>query len=215
MARHLLFPSLMLVLVLARFSTAEELPAPALEAVAAFEKDTSAIVAEAEKKLEKRKAELVEKLKKLQDEYTKAGKLDEAVAIRDAVRGLTTNFAAGTKVEVEWRGSWYPAQVLEAKDGKWYIHYDNDGDEWNEWVDAPRIRCRGGTPAKPAGPAFPAGSKVDVKWEETWWPAEVIEAKDGTWHIHYDGYGDEWNEWVETARIRTREAIETDAPRLP
>ncbi len=51
-----------------------------------FEKDRDAIQQEADKKIEARKAAAVKALQDLQDQYAKAGKLDEAVAIRDYLR---------------------------------------------------------------------------------------------------------------------------------
>ena len=45
-----------------------------------------------------------------------------------------------TKAEVLWNGTWYAAEVLETKDGKFSIHYTGYGDNWNEWVGHDRIR---------------------------------------------------------------------------
>lgn len=101
-----------------------------------------------------------------------------------------------TVCEVEWAGSWYPAKVLETKEGKFHIKYDGYGDEWNEWVGMDRIRF----PAKKAAVALP--DKVEVEWAGTWYPAKVIEKKDGKFHIKYDGYSDTFNEWVGPERIR-------------
>jgi beta-lactamase regulating signal transducer with metallopeptidase domain len=54
--------------------------------VEAFEKDRAAIQQEADKKVESRREAAVKALEALQDQYAKAGKLDEAVAIRDFLR---------------------------------------------------------------------------------------------------------------------------------
>src|SRR5205814_2120639 len=100
------------------------------------------------------------------------------------------------QVEVEWHGTWYPAKILEQKDGKFYIKYDGWGDEWNEWVGKERIRL----PAK--GAVIAPDGKVEVFWSTTWFPAKILMEKDGKYLIKYDGYGDEWNEWVGKDRIR-------------
>jgi hypothetical protein len=42
--------------------------------------------------------------------------------------------------KVEWRGAWYDAKVLKTKPGKWFIHYVDDDDSWDEWVGKDRIR---------------------------------------------------------------------------
>jgi hypothetical protein len=64
----------------------DALPADAKELAQGFEKDRAAIQAEVDKKVEARRTELVKALEALQEQYTKAGKLDEAVAIRDYIK---------------------------------------------------------------------------------------------------------------------------------
>lgn len=44
--------------------------------------------------------------------------------------------------KVEWRGAWYDAKVLKTKPGKWFIHYVDDDDSWDEWVGKDRIRLK-------------------------------------------------------------------------
>jgi hypothetical protein len=67
-------------------ATHASLPADGQEVLKKFETDRDAIQQEADKKIEARRADLVKALQVLQDQYTKAGKLDEAVAIRDYIR---------------------------------------------------------------------------------------------------------------------------------
>jgi len=53
-------------------------------------------------------------------------------------------YAKGEKVQVSWKGSWYPATVLEVgKDanlGKYKIHYDGYDASWDEWVGPDRMK---------------------------------------------------------------------------
>ncbi len=52
-------------------------------------------------------------------------------------------WAAKDDVDVEWRGRWYPATVLEQRGGSHYlVHYDGYSEEWDEVVTAERIRLR-------------------------------------------------------------------------
>jgi beta-lactamase regulating signal transducer with metallopeptidase domain len=62
------------------------LPPDGGQLVTAFEKDRQAIREEAERKVDLRREDLVKALEALLDQYTKAGKLDEAIAIRDYLR---------------------------------------------------------------------------------------------------------------------------------
>lgn len=51
-------------------------------------------------------------------------------------------FEVGDPVEVNWKGSWYPAHVISAGRGRWKIHYDGYSNSWDEWVTARRIRAK-------------------------------------------------------------------------
>ena len=62
------------------------LPADVRQLVEGYDADREAIQQEADRKIEERRATVVKALEALQDQYTKAGKLDEAVAIRDFLR---------------------------------------------------------------------------------------------------------------------------------
>ena len=46
--------------------------------------------------------------------------------------------------------------------------------------------------------------KVKVKWQGSWWDAEVVEIKNGQYKIHYDNYGSNWDEWVNTDRMQSK-----------
>jgi Agenet domain/Caspase domain len=54
--------------------------------------------------------------------------------------GAGPAFAKGKRVEVEWRGDWWPATVRDRKGGRFLIHYVDYGDDWDEWVGRKRIR---------------------------------------------------------------------------
>jgi hypothetical protein len=61
----------------------QNLPADGQDLVKAFQADVDAIQREAEQKSNARRDELIKALQALQEEHTKAGRLDQAVAIRD------------------------------------------------------------------------------------------------------------------------------------
>jgi hypothetical protein len=54
-------------------------------------------------------------------------------------------YAKGDKVLVEWKGQWYPSTILEVgagdNAGKFKIHYDGWGAEWDEWVTTTRMKA--------------------------------------------------------------------------
>ena len=65
------------------------LPADAQTQVKSYQAERDALQQEIDRKLEAKRADLTKSLQALQDSYTKAGKLDEAIAIRDYIRSLT------------------------------------------------------------------------------------------------------------------------------
>jgi hypothetical protein len=131
------------------------------------------------------------------------GSLFALVLVIVFARAALADYAVGDKVEVKWKGKWWPAQVIEVKKDQWKIHYDGYDKSWDEWVKTARIRALKGGPLAPAGD-FKAGDKVQVEWKGKWWPAAVLEVKDGKFKIHYDGYDASWDEWVTSNRIKAK-----------
>lgn len=65
---------------------------------------------------------------------------------RDAVRGpdpgpdRPSGHAVGGRVDVQWSGGWYKAQILQQQAGRYLVRYDGYGSTWDEWVEPARIR---------------------------------------------------------------------------
>ena len=128
------------------------------------------------------------------------------------------------KLFVEWKGTWYPAEILASSDGSNYIHYTGYGPQWDEWVTAERMRFSIGealaiTPEVAAPePTVPESSSEAssseavrmtpvpgdpvVLWGDRWWRAEVLQTEGDRSLIRYVGYGAEWDEWVGTDRFK-------------
>lgn len=47
-----------------------------------------------------------------------------------------------------------------------------------------------------------ANERVEVEWQGEWYPAVILETRGAKYKIHYSGYGAEWDEWVDGARLR-------------
>ena len=97
--------------------------------------------------------------------------------------------------EVEEKGVWYRSQILDGREGEWQIHYIGWEAKYDEWVPAKRIR-------KPQGISVSGGDKVKVEWKGKWWDAKVMRVEGDFAFIHYDGYGEEWDEWVTGKRVK-------------
>jgi len=127
-----------------------------------------------------------------------------ALAIGMAQAALAAaDYRAGDQVEVQWKGTWYPAKVLEAKADQWKIRYDGYSSSWDEWVKADRIRKPKG--ATDAGRVrWKVGDPVRVEWKGKWYPAVILDVDADRYRVHYDGFEDSWDEWVVPARIKRR-----------
>jgi hypothetical protein len=44
------------------------------------------------------------------------------------------------QAEVEWQGTWWPAEVVKTNGDRYYIHYTGWANSWDEWVSPDRIR---------------------------------------------------------------------------
>ena len=64
-----------------------------------------------------------------------------AVAALFFLSPIALAFNAGDPVEIEYGGTWYAGKVKEAKDGQFFISYDNYDSSWDEWVDSARLRA--------------------------------------------------------------------------
>jgi hypothetical protein len=116
-------------------------------------------------------------------------------------------FAAGDTVEVEWKGTWYPASIMELMpQGRYKIHYEGYDNSWDETVAPTRVRAAAKVAAAPAAKAvFVAGDEVEVEWKGAWYRATIMEAKpQGRYKIHYEGYDNSWDETVSPSRIRAK-----------
>ncbi len=69
-----------------------------------------------------------------------ASSWDEWVTDSRIKKSSAPAYSVGESVQVKWKGSWYPATVLKAGDGKYYIHYAGYGSNWDEWVGPGRIK---------------------------------------------------------------------------
>ena len=99
--------------------------------------------------------------------------------------------AQSSRMFVEWHGSWWAAHAIgRSNDGRTLVHYDGWGRESDEVVGPDRI-------ARPV-----ADGKLFVEWHGSWWPATVIGSeRNGALRVHYDGWGNEWDETVDASRV--------------
>lgn len=144
-----------------------------------------------------------------------------ALALTAAPAGCKRPYEVGDHVLVEWEGKPYPAMIVKVEGpSKFRVHYDCCDETWDETVTRDRIKGRAPEgavspepPAKVRAKAIAAsqtnvykvGDRVRVEWHGTLYPAVIIAiVGQERYRVHFEGYGNEWDDTVGLARIQPR-----------
>jgi len=146
------------------------------------------------------------------------------------VAACNETYVVGDHVLVEWDTNDYPAFVIDVEGpARYRVHYEGYDAIWDETVNVSRVKGRitgpvqvppppakvarrGGAPASSssASPSdglvptrFKQGQRVRVVWHGRVFHAVILEALPGErYRVHYDGFGQEWDETIEVSRIK-------------
>lgn len=135
--------------------------------------------------------------------------------------GCKRRYEVGDKVLVEWEKETYPAVILEMNGPrKIKVHYEGYDPVWDETVPQERIKgFNDGKAPHPKPPqkvqakaldaaktnVYKIGDRVRVEWHGTMYPAVIVGiVGQERYRIHFDGYGDEWDDTVGLNRIQQR-----------
>ena len=133
--------------------------------------------------------------------------------------GCTRAYDVGDKVLVEWEGEIYPAIILEVPGpGKVKVHYEGYDEMWDEVVARNRLKGRVEGPVPIPDPpekvrrtavqaaqtnTHKINDRVKVEFQGHYYPAVVVGiVGPEKYCVHYEGYGNEWDENVSRDRIR-------------
>ncbi len=107
------------------------------------------------------------------------------------------NTRIGERLEVEWHGKFYKAEIIDARSGEVRIHYTNNVKSVDdEWVALDRTR-----PFRPEQHAV--GTPVEVQASnKSWYPGIVKQHFESLHLCGYDGWSDAYDEWFGPSRIR-------------
>ena len=121
-----------------------------------------------------------------QSEFVATGKFVPDTVM--AVAPQRSNPEISRRVEVKSEGAWYKARIIDARAGRFRVHYFGWEDSDDEWVLRKQIRN-----SKAVKYAWDA--TVKANWQDQWDSAEVLDEVDrGADLIHYVGYDGSWDE---------------------
>ncbi len=87
----------------------------------------------------------------------------------------------GETCEARWKGKWYQAEILAARDGKYQVTWPGWDQSYDSWVAPEDLRPAAQTP-------FADGTKLQIEWDGTWYAGSVVQSALGLLLVHYDGY---------------------------
>src|SRR5204862_3319157 len=78
----------------------------------------------------------------------------DATRLRPIVK---TKLNVGQHYEVKWQGKWYPATITKSvEDYFYFVHYENEAGEDDEWITPERARVARAEGGKPSPATFVA-----------------------------------------------------------
>lgn len=92
-------------------------------------------------------------------------------------------------------GKWYPAEILSAHDGKYFVTWPGWDHSSDSWITPENLR-----PAQRK--TLADGMVVEIEWDAKWYPGKILRSELGLVLVHYDGFTAADDEWVPLARLR-------------
>ena len=120
-------------------------------------------------------------------------KFTDALVVAKA--GARQGADVGKHIEAQDAGEWWRARVIDTREGEYFVSWIGYGPEWSRWVKVSQTR-------EFQPDVHKVGTKIEVEWDGTWYPAVVKETRLGLHYVAYDGYPEADNEWVPMNRIR-------------
>jgi hypothetical protein len=86
-------------------------------------------------------------------------------------------------------------RVIAERGDELKVHEIGDDDNDDVWIDAYELR-----PYRPR--RYAVGTPVEAESQGDWYAARVVDVRRGVHRVHFDGYSDDEDEWVPSARVR-------------
>ena len=99
-------------------------------------------------------------------------------------------------------GKTYTGTIEEVNNNQYKIKYD--GVDFEAWLKREQFKLLDNS-----SPKYSEGSKVEILWSGSWYKGEVLEVNNDKYKIHYDGYGNAFDEWVTSERLKKQDGSAT------
>jgi hypothetical protein len=105
-------------------------------------------------------------------------------------------------VEAKYKSYWYDARILAKSGDQFLVHYVGWDTSWDEKVDSSRIREKGDPQQD-----VKLGDVVNVEYKNRVYQASIIQVgianRAGQYRVHWLGYGDNANSWVNRSSVKS------------
>ncbi|MES2589554.1 MAG: hypothetical protein V4622_11295 [Bacteroidota bacterium] len=105
-------------------------------------------------------------------------------------------FSVGDNILVSDNTKNYGATILKIENDKYYVKYDIYDESYNEWVTQDRLHKRG----------YKVGAKLEgLETDGLWYAITILEVGDEKYRIHWEGFEDSYDRWIEAVNVRVPE----------
>lgn len=133
-------------------------------------------------------------------QFITTGKFNSKLALSSSSKKKDPRIGKYVKVTVD--GKAYPARIIDITSSQVKVHYIGYDKVEDGWVSFSQIKfAKFLNEDSLDQQSYKVGEKVMVEWKGNWYKATIKELKPSSYFIHYQGFGDEWDEWVSPNRI--------------
>ena len=109
---------------------------------------------------------------------------------------VAQSFTVGEQLEAIEGNIWYPVTVIGYQDGKYLIHWDGYPDTYDRWITTDKLRAKGN---------YSVGDRVEgtgLNSDGMWYSATIIDRANGQYKVHWNGFSDSADSWINANQIR-------------
>lgn len=115
-------------------------------------------------------------------------------------------FKVGDVAEgLETDGKWYKVDILKVEPGKYFIHWQGFDKRYDRWIEVNKVRAIGQASGSgnSGGGKFKVGDVAEgLETDGKWYKVDILKAEEGRYFIHWQGFGTQYDRWIEATKIR-------------